>query len=194
MSIQNKQLDQESIDRISHAVLIYAKDGKIKVLHIDQAHKLKASLIADGWRHTATMDAAMFIENLLNVELPNGKAISELKNLTITENERIELLELAAPIELFPLNGKAVEVISLKVGPPKVTMTIPGTSKDSFIFDALIDRVLDYKINGQIQMPFTGTLLSFFTNGPSHEEKIQEEKNPGYEAVMNYLLTFIINE
>ena len=85
MSIQNKQLDQLSIDRASHMVFVYAKDGEIRVLHIERANGEKDKLVADGWKHTATLDAAMFIENLWNVEAQNNAAVSELRKLTLTQ-------------------------------------------------------------------------------------------------------------
>lgn len=194
MSIQNKELDQESITRAAHAVFVYAKDGKIKVRHIEQANAEFKTIVSDGWKHTATLDAAMFIENLLNVEVPNGTAISELKKLTMTEKKQRELLEVAAPIELFPANGKPVEAYTPKLGPTKLSITVKGTRKDRIVFDALIDRVLDYKIQGNVQMPFTGSLVNFFTQGPTHEEMMHEADKPGYEAVMDYGLTFTINE
>lgn len=194
MSFQDKILDKESIGRAAHAVLVYAKGDKIKVMHIEQANVEINALVADGWHHTATMDAAMFIENLCNVEMPNGAVIDEIRKLTMTEKQKQELLEISAPIELFPSNGKAVEITTEKVGPPKVSMTVPGTRKDWIVFEALIDRVLEYKIQGNVQMPFTGELISYFTPGPSHEEMIYETERPGYDAVMDYYLTFKIQE
>ena len=47
-------------------VFVYAKDGKIKALNIEQAQRLQDELKKDGWVHTKTLDACTFIQYLHN--------------------------------------------------------------------------------------------------------------------------------
>ena len=193
MSIQNKQLDQQSFDRASHMAFVYAKDGKIRVLHIEQANRERDGLVADGWKHTATFDAAMFIENLWNVEAQNNAAIYELRKLTLTYKERCAEKEASEAIELIPENG-SIEIIHPKDGPAKIYMTIKGPRSYRKLLDPLIGLVLKYKIQGKIQMPFTGSLSYFLVEDPIKEELINEINNPGYEALMDYKLKFTLHE
>lgn len=45
---------------------IYAKDGKIRVLTLQQATRLKWELEGEGWKHTQTLDPNTFLEYLHN--------------------------------------------------------------------------------------------------------------------------------
>ena len=45
---------------------VYAKKGKIKVLELKMAIDKHDYFIAHGWKHTATIDPCLWIENLYN--------------------------------------------------------------------------------------------------------------------------------
>ena len=47
-------------------VFIYAKDKEIKVLNIEESKRLNDSLISEGWKHTLTLDACVWIQYLHN--------------------------------------------------------------------------------------------------------------------------------
>ena len=47
-------------------VFVYIKDDKIRCLGLDQSEAEGDSLIAEGWKHIATLDACRFIEHLHN--------------------------------------------------------------------------------------------------------------------------------
>ena len=47
-------------------VYVYAKDGKIMVLDTINARAFHAHFIEGGWKHTQTIDACLYIENLYN--------------------------------------------------------------------------------------------------------------------------------
>ncbi len=47
-------------------VFVYAKGGKIKALNIEEAKKLQDELKKDGWVHTQTLDACVYIQYLHN--------------------------------------------------------------------------------------------------------------------------------
>ncbi len=47
-------------------VFVYAKNGKIKVLNIDSSIKNNNELINDGWVHTKTLDACVYLQYLHN--------------------------------------------------------------------------------------------------------------------------------
>jgi len=47
-------------------IFVYAKDGKIKVLNIDTAIKIREELINNGWVHTKTLDACVYLQYLHN--------------------------------------------------------------------------------------------------------------------------------
>ena len=51
---------------MENTIFIYAKDGKVKVLSIEDAKAQAESLLSDGWKHTATLDACIWIEYLCN--------------------------------------------------------------------------------------------------------------------------------
>jgi len=48
------------------AVFVYAKDGKIMVIDTVNSIALHPHLIEGGWKHTQTIDACLFIQNLYN--------------------------------------------------------------------------------------------------------------------------------
>lgn len=47
-------------------VFIYAKGNEIKALNIEESKRLNDSLIKDGWKHTRTIDACVWIQYLCN--------------------------------------------------------------------------------------------------------------------------------
>lgn len=47
-------------------VFIYAKCKEIKALNIEESKMLNDSLIKDGWKHTKTIDACVWIQYLCN--------------------------------------------------------------------------------------------------------------------------------
>ena len=49
---------------IAPYLFIYAKEGKIKCLTVDEAHEEK--LTSEGWAHTATINPASWIEAMAN--------------------------------------------------------------------------------------------------------------------------------
>jgi hypothetical protein len=56
-------------------VFIYSKDNNVKVLSIEESKKLHNELISEGWKHTSTLNACVFISELCN-NIPD----SELRN------------------------------------------------------------------------------------------------------------------
>jgi hypothetical protein len=56
-------------------VFVYSKDNKIKSLSIDDSRDQDAQLKKDGWKHTSTLNACIFISELFN-NVPEN----ELKN------------------------------------------------------------------------------------------------------------------
>jgi len=62
-------------------VFVYAKDGKIKALNIEESKRLHNELINDGWVHTQTLDACCYIQYLHN-DCEEVDLIDEMKSLT----------------------------------------------------------------------------------------------------------------
>ena len=60
---------------------VYSKDGKIKVLNIEEAKRLQYELLKDGWVHTQTLDPCVYIQYLHN-ECEDVDLIEEIKTLT----------------------------------------------------------------------------------------------------------------
>jgi hypothetical protein len=61
-----------------HFVFIYAKRGEIKALNLNESKKLHDGLMADGWKHTATLDPCIFIQYLHNDCKDLEREINEL--------------------------------------------------------------------------------------------------------------------
>lgn len=58
---------QRSSKPFSLTVLfVYAKDGKVKLYHLEEAQKIDKIMISEGWKHTATIDPITWIEYLHN--------------------------------------------------------------------------------------------------------------------------------
>jgi hypothetical protein len=64
-------------------VFIYAKNKKIKCLDFETASKKHLNLIEKGWVHTATFNAALWIQHLYDSKDKIGK-INELSNIILT--------------------------------------------------------------------------------------------------------------
>ena len=58
-------------------IFIYAKEGKVKCLTVDQAHDEK--LTSEGWAHTATIDPARWIEAMANGQRDPSDMLDELQ-------------------------------------------------------------------------------------------------------------------
>jgi len=66
-------------------LFIYAKDGNIKALDYDDAKWQHRSLIKQGYKHTATIDPAKFLEYI--VEYTDEEIVKEIRNLSRTLNK-----------------------------------------------------------------------------------------------------------
>lgn len=62
-------------------VFIYAKDKEIKALNIEDSKRLNDSLIKDGWKHTQTLDACVWIQYLYN-DCEDVDLFDEVKSLS----------------------------------------------------------------------------------------------------------------
>ena len=58
-------------------LFIYAKEGRIKCLTVDEAHEEK--LTREGWMHTATIDPARWIEAMANGDQDTSDMLDELQ-------------------------------------------------------------------------------------------------------------------
>ena len=58
-------------------LFIYAKEGSIKCLTVDEAHEEK--LTSEGWTHTATIDPARWIEAMANGDQDTSDMLDELQ-------------------------------------------------------------------------------------------------------------------
>ena len=58
-------------------LFIYAKEGRIKCLTVDEAHEEK--LTSEGWMHTATIDPARWIEAMANGDQDTSDMLDELQ-------------------------------------------------------------------------------------------------------------------
>jgi hypothetical protein len=64
-------------------LFVYAKNGKIKVLNIEEAKRLQDELKKGGWVHTQTLDPCLYIQYLHN-DCDKFALIEEIKSLTTT--------------------------------------------------------------------------------------------------------------
>jgi len=60
-------------------IFIYVKEGFSKVLSMGQPVK-HAELNSEGWKHTCTLNARIWVQNLLNMS--DEAKIEEIKSLT----------------------------------------------------------------------------------------------------------------
>lgn len=52
--------------QINEILFIYAKDGKVKCLTVDEVRGKEIQMGMDGWVHTATINPAKWIEAMVN--------------------------------------------------------------------------------------------------------------------------------
>jgi hypothetical protein len=62
---------------IPQFLFIYAKEGKIKCLTVDEAHEEK--LTSEGWTHTATINPARWIEYMANGDEDPSDMLDEIQ-------------------------------------------------------------------------------------------------------------------
>jgi len=48
-------------------VFVYAKEGKIKVVGLEEIKVIEKEILADGWKHVQTIDPCKWMEYLHNV-------------------------------------------------------------------------------------------------------------------------------
>lgn len=65
-------------------VFIYTKNNKIKALSLKGAIDYSEELLLDGYIHTETIEASMFIENVHN-NCNDAEILSEIKLLSNTK-------------------------------------------------------------------------------------------------------------
>jgi hypothetical protein len=76
-----------NVDQIKEGVIFtYHKDGQLKVLSFSEAKSQNDELIEGGWKHTAAINAAKFIECLFN-ELGGDEIIEAIYSLDGTTQE-----------------------------------------------------------------------------------------------------------
>jgi hypothetical protein len=75
-------LDTILNDNINNTVFIYHKAGKIKALDLKQAKPLHEKMIVEGWVHTQSLNACVWIEYLFNQAEPED-IIAEIRELAI---------------------------------------------------------------------------------------------------------------
>ena len=67
---------------MSSVLFVYAKSGRVKCLpfgnSLGKMRKIERELLADGWKHTATLDPAAWIEHLMNDGLDPSDVMDEL--------------------------------------------------------------------------------------------------------------------
>jgi hypothetical protein len=63
--------------KIPQLLFIYAKEGKIKCLTVDEAHEEK--LTSEGWTHTATINPASWIEAMANGNQDPSDMLDEIQ-------------------------------------------------------------------------------------------------------------------
>ena len=61
-------------------IIIYARDGKIKAISLEDSIRLKESLIKYGWVHTQTIDVCRYLQYLHN-NCDDGDLIKEIRGL-----------------------------------------------------------------------------------------------------------------
>lgn len=60
-------------------LFVYAKNGIVKVLLHDEASDISDALIAEGYKHTATISAREWIQHIANDPEHSGPNIQELR-------------------------------------------------------------------------------------------------------------------
>jgi hypothetical protein len=76
-TIKDAAMTQEQV-----FVLVYAKGPRIKVLGIEDSVKYDKELREDGWKHTHTLDACMYLQFLHNKCENIEEEVMALKKVT----------------------------------------------------------------------------------------------------------------
>ena len=63
-------------------LFVFAKRKDVQVLTLDQCRGAEVPLEADGWKHTATIDARAWIQHIANDEAYSGPNIDELRGIS----------------------------------------------------------------------------------------------------------------
>jgi hypothetical protein len=61
-------------------VFVYSNDNKIKSLSLEDSRNQDAQLKKDGWKHTATLNACVFISELFN-NVPDSELRNSIKSI-----------------------------------------------------------------------------------------------------------------
>jgi hypothetical protein len=61
-------------------VFVYSKDNEVKVLSIEESKINHDKLINEGWKHTSTLNACKFLEELYN-NIPDNEILKTIKSL-----------------------------------------------------------------------------------------------------------------
>jgi len=67
---------------MNNVIFVYFKDGKIKILDIEHGKPDHEKMINDGWKHTSTVNASVFIEQLFN-DVPDFELRKSIQSLVI---------------------------------------------------------------------------------------------------------------
>lgn len=62
MSFLNPAIEKQ----LNRVLFIYARDAEVRCLNYDESIQCAAQMMRDGWKHTATIDAAKWIESMAN--------------------------------------------------------------------------------------------------------------------------------
>jgi hypothetical protein len=60
-------------------LFVYARDGQIKCYSADELRPTEETLMTDGWKHTATIDPARWIERMANGSENPSDILDELQ-------------------------------------------------------------------------------------------------------------------
>jgi hypothetical protein len=61
-------------------VFVYSKYNEVKVLSIEESKINHDKLINEGWKHTSTLNACKFLEELYN-NIPDNEILKTIKSL-----------------------------------------------------------------------------------------------------------------
>lgn len=53
-------------DQINYIIFVYARDGEVKCMNYYESIHFAAQMVREGWKHTATISPARWIEALAN--------------------------------------------------------------------------------------------------------------------------------
>lgn len=85
-------------------VFVYAKNKEIKVLDLDKSKELGEELVADGWVHTHTLEAAVFLNYLY--KLSDEDVLDEIRGLSGKTQVPQEKITVRKKIAVICLDAK----------------------------------------------------------------------------------------